>query len=750
MSDAQADRSWGTSQLVEYLAVLSGQPDERTAARAAVERALESLDAEIGVLFNPDLSVSVAIGFEPGDPRLCALVRAALDGQSTVDTEGLWPCQTAVVSLNASAESPRLLVARLGSSVFTQTELLLLRGMAWVLDLAGRQLRMLSAVNERQRMLEHLARVQQGIVARDPLPEVFDIVAESVLSLVGSEYAALHLLDRDGLAVASVRAVDPARLPPAWAQRKITAVAEAVLRDDDLVRMGPGPHGRSAMGAPVRENGAVVGALVVIAPQTAASFAPGQQQALQTFADQVSVALSDAKGQLAAQHAVRDPVTGLPNRVLFLDQMESALASRRRLQVIFLDLDRFKHVNDTHGHAVGDDVLRTVGHRLRDTLRGPGMLARFGGDEYAVLMEDATSDDARACAERMLAAVKLPCRVGTEVVAVGGSIGVAAARLGSSAPDVLRNADVAMYQAKHAGGDRIVVFSERLSPVRTGRRSVETELRRAIDGDDLQVVFQPMIGLADGRIHAAEALARWNRPAGAAIGPADFIPVAEETGLIRPLGRQVLHTACRQAAAWNETSSGAGPSVSVNVSPRQLHDSAFLSDVRRVLADTQLESGRLILEVTESTMVSDLDTVLELMLHLRELGVRLAIDDFGTGYSSLSYLRMFPVEILKIDRSFVEGVVAPWQGQAFVQAIVRLAHALSMTTVAEGVETEEQVQALLDAGCEIGQGFLLARPMSSADIAAYITTHLGEPADTRQRLQLPGFPDHTGERVRPR
>jgi diguanylate cyclase (GGDEF)-like protein len=747
MPDARIDQSWGTSQLVEFLAVLSGQSDGAQAAQAAVERVLESLDADIGVLLNPDHSTAVVVGLSADDQRLCPLLESGLAGESSVDVKGLGECRTATAALGSGAPSQRLFVARLGTGDFTPADLLLLRGMAWVLDLAGRQLQMLSALNERQRVLEHVARVQRGIVARVPLPEVFDNVTESTLSLVGSEYAMLHLLDRDGLAVVSVNAspdvaadgaVGPVR-PPTWALRMSAGLAEEVYQRDELVHTGDGSRAsrsrhsdvddavRIAMGAPVRENGTVVGSLVVISPANGNSFADAQQQALRTFADQVSVAMSDAKAQLAAQHAVRDPVTGLPNRVLFLDQLESAVAAGRRVHVLFLDLDRFKHVNDTRGHAVGDDLLRKVGRRLRETLRGAEVLARFGGDEYAILLEDTTDAQAHSCAERLLVALQLPFLIGDEPVVIGGSIGVAgggatgcgaAVGDGGTATEVLRNADTAMYRAKHSGGGRIVIFAAPPGALLT--HSVETDLRRAVEDNGLAVVFQPIVGLRDGRLHAAEALVRWNHPIRGPVPPADFIPLAEETGLIMDLGRQVLQSACAQAVAWPTPADRAGPppSVSVNVSARQLHDPGFLSDVRRVLADTRLDPDRLILEITESTMVSDLDTVLELMLRLREMGVRLAIDDFGTGYSSLSYLRMFPVEILKIDRSFVEGIVAPWQGRAFVQAIVRLAHALSMTTVAEGVESEDQVAALLEVGCEIGQGFLLARPMPSADIVA--------------------------------
>jgi diguanylate cyclase (GGDEF)-like protein len=419
--------------------------------------------------------------------------------------------------------------------------------------------------------------------------------------------------------------------------------------------------------------------------------------------------------------------------VLFLNQLESALAAGHRVHVLFLDLDRFKQVNDTLGHAVGDDLLSKVGRRLRESLRAGEMLARFGGDEYAVLLENTTDANARRCAERLLAALHDPYLVGPEEVVVGGSIGVATG-IGTTSPtELLRNADTAMYRAKHAGGGQIVAFEESMHAVLVHRRSIESELLRAVDDNGLRVVFQPIVGLRDRRLIAAETLVRWDHPSRGPVAPAEFIPLAEESGLIVKLGRQVLQAACGQAAAWSEVvEDGRGPSVTVNVSARQLHDPGFLTDVQQVLADTRLDPGRLILEVTESTMVSDLDAVLELMLRLRELGVRLAIDDFGTGYSSLSYLRMFPVEILKIDHSFVDGITAPWQGRAFVQAIVRLAHALSMTAVAEGVETEDQVKALLEVGCDVGQGFLLARPMSSAEIVMFAAAAPRTPIDVRR------------------
>jgi diguanylate cyclase (GGDEF)-like protein len=724
MPDARTDQTWGTSQLVEFLAVLSGQLDEANAMRAAVERVLESLDAEIGVLLDADCAPVVVVGLQADDKRLLRLIGIGLEVDRGSTVEGLGECRTACAALAAGADSYRLLVARLGVEDFLPRELLLLRGMAWVLDLTRRQFKVLSELNERQRVLEQLSRVQRHIAAREPLPEVFDAVTQSALSLVGSEYALLHLFDHVGPSAVSVSGVAEQLRTEPWLNQFSGAVAEAVCRRDQPVHSPDSCDGfaggnRSALGAPVRENGEAVGALVVISPPHGGAFAPAQEQALITFADQVSVALSDARTQLAAQHAVRDAVTGLPNRVFFLDQLESALAAGNRVHVLFLDLDRFKHVNDTLGHAVGDELLRRVGRRLRETLRGGERLARFGGDEFAVLLHNETDDGVRRCAERLLAAMSRPYQIGSEQITVGSSIGVAAAVEGSSAAEVLRNADTAMYRAKHTGGGQLVTFDLARHTV-LRHQSAEAELRHAMGTEALRVAFQPIMGLRDGTLHAVEALARWDHPTRGLVPPADFIPLAEETGLIIPLGRQVLSISCAQAAAWSEVvEDGPGPSVSVNISARQLHDPGFLADVRGVLADTRLDADRLILEVTEGTMAGDLDGVLEVMLRLRELGVRLAIDDFGTGYSSLSYLRMFPVEFLKVDTSFVESVAPPWQGREFVEAIVRLAHALSMTPVAEGVETEEQVEALIEVGCEIGQGFLLARPMSSADIVTF-------------------------------
>jgi diguanylate cyclase (GGDEF)-like protein len=477
---------------------------------------------------------------------------------------------------------------------------------------------------------------------------------------------------------------------------------------------------RAGLGAPVRgEDGAVVGSLVVISPADGVPFGESQEQALVTFADQVSVALADARSQLAAQHALRDPVTGLPNRVGFLDRLETALTDGARVHVMFIDLDRFKDVNDTLGHAVGDELLRKVGRRLRAALRSDERLARFGGDEFAALLENATDDGVRTAAERLLTAMGTPYQLGMDRISVGCSIGVAAAAPGGSAADVLRNADTAMYRAKRAGGGRLVTFDPLVHTVSRHHGAV-ADLRRAVATDALRVVYQPIVGLRDGALHAVEALVRWDHPTRGELSPAEFIPLAEQTGLIVPLGRAVLATACAQAAAWTEVvEDGSEPSVSVNLSPRQLHDPSLLDDVRSVLADVRLDPDRLLLEIEEATLVADPDGTLDLLQRLRELGVRLAVDDVGVGQSDAHALRTFPVELFKLDRTLVDTVTDPWHGRGTVQATIRLAHSLSMTPVAVGVENDAQVAALLELGCEIGQGFRLARPMSAADVVAF-------------------------------
>ncbi len=729
--------SWSTSQLVEFLAVLSEQRDEDAALDAAVERVLESLDAEVGMLFSREAILAV-IGLAPDDPQVVELVEAARSGADEVWIEGLGPCRLAVVALDLGEDALRLLVIRAGGEPFVPDEMLLLRGMAWVLHLALRPLRVMALLGERQRVLEQVARVQRAIANRAPLPEVFDTVTASALDLFDTELAMLYLAEQGVLLVASVGTTfdDQHQLPRPMHLR--SGIGRAAYAQGELVSTDDYPHSpyanpelvgrgaRAAMAAPVRENGAVVGSLVTVSFRPGYHFTEVQEQTLLSFAEQVSIALSDAKTVATAQQAIRDVLTGLPNRVLFLERLEEALDRGARAHVLFLDLDRFKLVNDTRGHITGDELLRQVGRRLRDCVRGEHLLARFGGDEFAVLVEESGVADILLLAKRMLDAVQRPYLVAGEEVSIDASIGVSASNDGGAAGDILRDADTAMYRAKQAGGGRYVLFEKRMHTVLVQRASLETDLRHAVNRDELFLVFQPILELRTGQVHTAEALVRWQHPTRGVIPPDEFIPLAEETGLIVPVGRRVLAAACEQAAGWVAQPDGAPPpGVSVNLSARQLLDPELVRDVRRAIEAARLDPTRLVLEITESAFVSDAATVLDRLRQIREIGVRLAIDDFGTGYSALSYLRHLPVEILKIDRSFVEGLVVGWQGKAFLHTIVRLTETLSMIAVGEGVETPEQLSALQALGCRLGQGYLFARPMESAEFSRNLAAHRG-------------------------
>jgi diguanylate cyclase (GGDEF)-like protein len=732
--------SWSTSQLVEFLAVLSEQTDEPTALRAAVERVLEALDAEIGVLFGPD-GVRTVVGLEVDDPQVSSLIARAQAGADRIHVAGLGDCQTAMVALDIGEDALRLIVVRAGLTGFVPDEMLLLRGMAWVLHLALQPLRVLVRLHERQKVLEQVARVQRSIANREPLTEVFDTVTAGALDLFGSELALLYLADQGLLVLVSVSAVDDVHRPPNVPVRMRSSIGRAAYIQGTLVCTDDYPRSpyadqalvtqgaQAAMAAPVSENGAIVGSLVIVRFRSGHAFTEVQEQTLLMFADQVSTALSDAKTLAAAQHAYRDPVTSLPNRVLFVDRLTQALTRGVPVQVIFLDLDRFKIVNDTLGHAAGDDLLRQVGRRLRECLRSEDCLARFGGDEFAVLVEERSTPEVYEVAKLMLEATHTPYVVSGQEVTVGASIGIAASTDDSRADHLLRDADTAMYRAKGAGGGQAVVFEPAMHTVLVRQASLERDLRQAVARDELFVAFQPIVALDSGRMYSAEALVRWRHRTRGIVGPAEFITLAEETGLIVPIGRRVLATACDYAAKWPVGSGDeAPPSVSVNLSTRQFLDSHLVADITQVLDTSGLDPARLILEITESVLMSDEVAVMKRLHQIRSIGVRLAIDDFGTGYSALSYLRRFPVDILKIDRSFVEGVVVGWQGQAFLQTIMRLTQTLSLIAIGEGIETRDQLLALRAVGCQLGQGHLLAEPMTPEELGEYISRSRPIPA----------------------
>jgi len=428
--------------------------------------------------------------------------------------------------------------------------------------------------------------------------------------------------------------------------------------------------------------------------------------------------------------AFHDSLTGLANRALLTDRLEHAAARRGRdghgLAVLFIDLDDFKAVNDTLGHGAGDRVLTIVSERLRKTVRAGDTAARMGGDEFAVLLED-TDDPAVATdvAGRILDAIREPLQVGDTEIVVHASLGIAlSSGSAQTADELLRDADLAMYLAKSEGKDRMVTFEPGHGDVALERVQLKADLHRAFDRNEFRLVYQPIVRLDSAAIIGFEALLRWRHPSRGEVSPTEFIPLAEESGLIVPLGRWVLETACREAAAWSALRDGAAPTVSVNVSARQIDDPRIVEHVSGALADAGLPARQLTLEITETALVRDLESSVSTLEQLKSLGVRLAIDDFGTGYSSLSYLRRFPVDILKIDRSFVATVGRGGADTAVVGSVLRLARNLQLQTVAEGIEDAVQLAELRAMGARLGQGFHFARPLEADIVASRLASAL--------------------------
>ncbi|HET7583877.1 MAG TPA: EAL domain-containing protein [Gemmatimonadaceae bacterium] len=432
------------------------------------------------------------------------------------------------------------------------------------------------------------------------------------------------------------------------------------------------------------------------------------------------LALKDENRALEAKlvyQAFHDSLTGLANRALFRDRVEHALARAargERIAILLLDLDDFKAVNDTSGHVEGDRLLATIAGRLTRASRGCDTVARIGGDEFAVLLEGLKrDDDAMIVVERITEAMHVPVALQGRELSVSASIGVAYARPEDGVDELLRNADVAMYRAKDDGKGRHAVFEPGMYAALLERLELEADLRHALDRGELCVLYQPIVELETGTITGVEALARWHHPHRDRTA-ASFIPIAEETGLIVPIGRWVLQEACRQGRRWQlAAADGVAPTMSVNVSARQLQDAEFATEVAAILAESEFPAERLILEITESVLMSSTRSVLDRLAELKRIGVRLAIDDFGTGYCNLSYLQQFPLDILKIDKSFITHLAQDGGDAALAGTIVGLATTLKMRTVAEGIEDAEQRSRLITLGCGYGQGYLFAQPLAA-------------------------------------
>jgi diguanylate cyclase (GGDEF)-like protein len=509
---------------------------------------------------------------------------------------------------------------------------------------------------------------------------------------------------------------------------------------------------RQAMVSPLMGESGMIGWMTVANRLTeGTTFDEDDLRLLETLANQAAVALENGQleqslaelGRLKEQlryQAYHDPLTGLANRTMFAEHVDLQLVTvgpNRIVAVLFLDLDDFKLVNDTLGHAAGDQLLGAVAERIKSCIRSDDLAARLGGDEFALLLLDEDGlARASAVANRIIEALRVSFQIQGQELTVGGSIGIAVGRETSQrADELLRNADVAMYTAKAGGKGRVAVFDPTMHAAIVARHELSAELARSIGRGELLVHYQPIVELDTGRTTAVEALVRWRHPTRGLIGPDDFIALAEENGVILALGRWVLSESCREATAW-AASGLLDPdfSISVNISPVQVQQPEFIAEIESVLEQTGLDPSRLILELTETSMFQDTRATIVKLQALRARGIRIALDDFGTGYSSLGYLRQFPVDILKIARDFVVPADRSPNEWAFAHAIVALGTTLGLLIVAEGIEEPGQVDRLRELGCSLGQGFHFARPMSARELAG----QLGLPAATA--AELDGLP----------
>jgi diguanylate cyclase (GGDEF)-like protein len=491
-----------------------------------------------------------------------------------------------------------------------------------------------------------------------------------------------------------------------------------------------------AMVAPLPGEERVIGAIMLANRfGVVRSFDSEDLRLLDTLATNASVALQyDRLEQAVLQlsvlqeqlhhQAYHDPLTSLANRTLFTDKVRETLATTRgEVAVLFIDLDDFKTVNDSLGHAAGDELLVSVASRLRSCLRPEDVVARLGGDEFAVMVEDNrdAEESATRVARRIMDAFVMPLTVGAESVSVYVSVGIAISEgHDKSAEELIRDADVAMYKAKTSGKGRFQVFHPSMGAAVLERHGLKEELRQAIEREQLTLYFQPIVTLGTGELVAEEALVRWQHPRRGLVAPGEFLPLAEETGLILSVGQYVLEQACHQARTWqHERASsqlgGPEPAVHVNLSAVELRDRNLAERVRETLDRTAVDPRMLVFEVTETLLLGDEAHVSATIAGLRDLGVRFALDDFGTGYSSLSYLHTLPLDMLKIAKSFVDGLSRGGREASFVRMIIELARTLGVGVIAEGIESPDQVSALLSLGCDLGQGFYLGRPRPVRD-----------------------------------
>jgi diguanylate cyclase (GGDEF)-like protein len=535
-------------------------------------------------------------------------------------------------------------------------------------------------------------------------------------------YIALHSTYQTGDPIDLLSMVALMLLAIAAAAQQSPEVAEEVPSTEERQRPSRVPYVAVAVGFGLllfsqRQGSLFPGLILTIAAVLLATLVSVRQFLAQRD-------LINTQRQLSHQ-SLHDALTGLPNRALALDRAQQMLARARRQQVpiaaLFIDLDGFKNVNDTFGHAAGDELLRIVAKRLLTVIRDADTTARLGGDEFVILLDGSTLDAGpELVAERLLEVLRQPYDVSEELgrqLSVTGSIGIAVG-INVTADELLRNADLALYAAKAAGRNHYTLFESNMQSASTDKITLEMDLADALADEQMFLLYQPTFDLRSQSVIGVEALIRWRHPTRGIVSPEEFIPIAESNGLIIPIGRWVLREACRQASIWHDRGHRIG--MSVNVSARQLDEDGFIEDVRNALKDTALDPATLTLEITETALMHDTAATAVRLELLKQLGVRIAIDDFGTGYSSLAYLRQFPADALKIDRSFIDGIATSDASAALIHTLVQLGKTLNIQTLAEGIEDRAQLETLQRQHCDQGQGFLFSRPLNVDAIEQFL------------------------------
>jgi diguanylate cyclase (GGDEF)-like protein len=732
-ADAMTWEDDGPSRpLVELLASLGASGNPATARREALQQAVAALDSEAGAVVEAGRVVAVA-GSRADELLPHVLAGPAAFGASTAVLPDGKNVQTLAHELDHEGGSA-IVVCRASTAGFGREEVVLLEGMARVLALGLRTL-------ERQALLERLARIQRCIVRRDDLQQVLDAIVEGARELLGDDMAGLRLVDPaepDVMTLVASTGIERelaegelARTPVDSGAGGAAIVEDRLVVVDDYEHYANGlaPFGGGALSAvvaaPVHENGRAIGSLTVGSARPGRRYSTTERETLSAFAEHASLALTDARNhESAVRQALYDQLTGLPNRSLLQDRLTQALARARRTgerpSVLYLDLDNFKAINDTFGHAAGDELLRDVGRRLASRLRAEDTASRLGGDEFAVLLERAGEGTAEQAGARVLEAFAEPFVVAGRALRVTASLGVVTAD--GHADDALRHADLAMYAAKAAGKGRQATYRPHMLTAATERMTLEADLSHAVERGELLLHYQPVVRLDTGEIRGAEALLRWRHPERGLVPPGHFIPVAEDTRLIVPIGHWVLQEACRQAAVWARHRPWLG--MSVNVSVHQLAQPDFVEGLAEILARTKLPPETLLLEVTETVLMQDVEAMIERLWEVRRLGVKIAVDDFGMGHSSLQYLLRFPLDVLKMPREFVSTIAGAAHEQVIGGAIVDLGASLGLRVVAEGIETSAQLARLRQRGCDLGQGFLFARPMEAERLDALLAAGL--------------------------